>query len=271
MVLISANWKPQPLETCLLFRVKKVHQTQVVVPATRRFFSDVPVPIRNNVASNQPASQFVTPRRGDPSEAGTAPEGTTRLSEVDRESVQSAIPGRFFVWQYGKLGAILCKRLRLSEAMPGSDVPQDQNLTQVIRISGSREESVLNQFLSPAACRTSACHSRSGGRFTRCKRREQRRRSMVAKSGAADRKIGSLFDSLQSLGQADNVSTEILSVRATVFVGTVCLQLVGSSNARTRSNETNVSYVRHKQITVRPRRRRILRRVGDQSIVRELV
>ena len=83
MVLISANWKPQPLETCLLFRVKKVHQTQVVAlfPASRRFFSDVPVPICNNVASNQPASHFVTQLTGTPARPGTAPEGTARLSE----------------------------------------------------------------------------------------------------------------------------------------------------------------------------------------------
>ena len=40
-----------------------------------------------------------------------------------------------------------------------------------------------------------------------------------------------LFDSLQSLVQSDNVSAEIPAILATVLVGTVWLQLVGSSDA----------------------------------------
>jgi hypothetical protein len=65
-------------------------------------------------------------------------------------------------------------------------------------------------------------------------------------------RLPSLFDSIQSLVQANNVSSEILAVRASVLVGTDWLELVVSSDTGARSNETDGLHVFRKQVAIRP-------------------
>src|SRR4029077_2861000 len=73
-----------------------------------------------------------------------------------------------------------------------------------------------------------------------------RHSSMVAHSSRKDR---NLFDSFKSLVQANNVSPEILTVRATVLIGTNWSELVVSSDIRSK---TDVWHVLHIQVAVRP-------------------